>query len=194
MDDAQSDDEERLEQTEEEAALNENENQTTWKFNFQPWLNFVTLLVKSIGVSINIKRTHVQFSKYIPRPWYIETWTKMLISSYLLFVTTATPAASSSFELTSLRPDKGFGVRVRHTWSKSEVFHCFTRFTWALHEHSLFASWSTSRQLVEGDDLSSSFQDSGAGLFRDTESAYLMMKFFISTEHSMKLIQTNKFM
>lgn len=89
----------------------------------------------------------------------------------LLLVTAARATTTSTLELASLGSDIGAGVRVGHTRSLTEVLAGSTSGASALEQKGVLAGGRTQSQLIEGQDLTASLQDTLASRLGDMQGA-----------------------
>lgn len=99
--------------------------------------------------------------------------------SNLVLETTTGPASTSTLELASLGTHIRLGVR-SNSASSTKVLDSLTALGSTQQQRSLAGRCSHS-QLVKGDNLTTSFEDAGAGGLGDTESADLEGRHFQKT-------------
>ncbi len=80
----------------------------------------------------------------------------------LCLVCSRRSSTTSSLKLPSLRSDIRSAVGSRHSRSWAEVLDGFSCFPCSLNENCIFASWCSLDELIEGDTLSTSSENSGS--------------------------------
>ena len=93
------------------------------------------------------------------------------VRTHLVLEATAATTTTSLLELATLGTDERLGRAVTSAWAWAEVTDSFAGFTGTRKKDAVLTLWRLQSELIEGHDLATSLEDSGASLLSDVQSA-----------------------